>query len=283
MSQVSSSVTYGHGKGGFRTALLQAGDATCEVYAHGAHVTSLRKGDRNVLFLSKEAVFAKDRAIRGGVPVCWPQFGMTGSLPQHGFARTSAWSFGEEKASGGSAFVSLALQQTEETLALWPHGFTLVYHLTLTETSLEMRLSVTASGTTDLEFTTALHSYFALEHDVTEARVAGLQGLDYTEHGKLSSELPETIAVTAETDRIYRNVPRRITLRDGAERVVTIESTPSLPDAVVWNPWIEKAHKMSDFGDEEYHNMICIESAAIANKVIVGKGTTWSGAQTIHF
>ena len=30
---------------------------------------------------------------------------------------------------------------------------------------------------------------------------------------------------------------------------------------MVWNPWIGRARQLADFGDDEYHEMICVETA----------------------
>jgi D-hexose-6-phosphate mutarotase len=43
----------------------------------------------------------------------------------------------------------------------------------------------------------------------------------------------------------------------------------------VWNPWIAKAKAMPDFCDEEYREMVCVESGNVAdNRLTLAPGET---------
>ena len=122
------------GSGGLPKAMLRSADgaATAEVYQHGATLTSWAVGGRELLFLSPKAAFEAPKAIRGGVPVCFPQFAMLGPLAsQHGFARNREWQVADLTDSS----VTLVLSSSEDTLALWPHPF-----------QLEMTVRVLAGG-----------------------------------------------------------------------------------------------------------------------------------------
>lgn len=48
---------------------------------------------------------------------------------------------------------------------------------------------------------------------------------------------------------------------------------------VVWNPNKEKATGMSDFGDDQYHDMICVEPGILDN-TLLEEGQTASLTQT---
>ena len=74
------------GAGGQPKVVLSTADATAEVYLHGATLTSWKVGGEELIFVSPKAVFEPPKAIRGGVPVCFPQFGMLGPLKVRGAA-----------------------------------------------------------------------------------------------------------------------------------------------------------------------------------------------------
>jgi len=113
------------GLGGMpRLELVAPDGARAEVYAHGAHVTSwVPAGGVERLFLSERSVFNGQAAIRGGVPVIFPQFSMEGPLPRHGFARTRAWEFVTAGVEAGGASASFRLVDSAETRRIWPHAF----------------------------------------------------------------------------------------------------------------------------------------------------------------
>src|SRR5438067_13913064 len=98
-----------------------------EIYLHGAHVTQFQpKGHQPVLFLSKESSFQSDKAIRGGVPICFPWFGPKAddsAAPMHGFARISQWKLDSMQRAGDEAIVVMSLQSDATTRRRWPHDF----------------------------------------------------------------------------------------------------------------------------------------------------------------
>ena len=196
-----------------------------------------------------QAVFKPPKAIRGGVPVCWPQFSDFGPLQQHGFARNQPWKL---LSSGGSsphgAFAELELRDDDATRATWPHAFALRLCVSLSDAgALRMDLEAENTGTEALSFTFALHTYFRA--DALKARVLGLTGtayLDSLQARTRCTEAADSVAFDKEVDRIYLAVPSRLQLADPAH-TFTLE-THGLPDAVVWNPWIAKAAAMADFG-----------------------------------
>ena len=86
------------------------------------------------------------------------------------------------------------------------------------------------------------------------------------------------IALNGETDRVYTNVeePKVSVLESGETRFEIVRDT--LRDVVVWNPWIEKAKGMADFGPKEaYKNMICVEAGSVNQWLTLEGGETWEG------
>ena len=149
---------------------------------------------------------------------------------------------------------------------------------------LTQRLSVTNDGEGELAFTTALHTYFGVG-DISTARVSGLQGTSYLDSldGRIKKvDDDESIAFTAEVDRIYVGVRRRLTIGDG-RRTVTLTTTPTLPDAVVWNPWIDKAAATADLENGDYTRFVCVEAAlAASGPARVAPGGVWVAEQRVE-
>jgi galactose mutarotase-like enzyme len=159
-------VHIGKGRGELPVATLtHPSGATAEVYLHGAHVTSWRPADGvERLFVSSASRYAAGKAIRGGIPVCFPQFSGRGPLPNHGFARTSSGWQVESTSSdgpGGEVCLVLSLSDSDESRAVWPHAFELRYTVTLRDASLSTDVQLRNAGGEPLEFTAALHTYLA--------------------------------------------------------------------------------------------------------------------------
>src|SRR5262245_32699063 len=169
------------GREGLPSLALVAGDgARAEVYLHGAHVTSwIPAGGDERLFLSARSRFGPGEAIRGGIPVCFPQFAAQGPLPNHGFARTSVWELAEaQRTVTGAARALLRLADSPATRAQWSHPFALELTVSVTGRTLELGLTVINTGAKAFEFTGALHSYLRVA-DVRRATVRGLQNVRY--------------------------------------------------------------------------------------------------------
>jgi glucose-6-phosphate 1-epimerase len=140
---------------------------------------------------------------------------------------------------------------------------------------LVMLLEVENTGESEMTFEEALHSYFAVE-DVREVLVRGLENTGYRDKvDGLASKMQgaEPLRFTGETDRIFESTAAKCEIEDGVTgRRITVNKSGSMT-TVVWNPWIEKALKMKDFGDEEWRRMICVETAnAGVNAVTIGPG-----------
>ena len=256
------------------------------MFKHGAHVTSWRDAAGNeLLFVSKKALFQPPKAIRGGIPVCWPQFSDFGSLGQHGFARNREWELvGGGTDESGGAFVDLVLRDCEETRAEWPHSFELTLRVVISDAgTLHCDLGVNNTGAQELAFTAALHTYFRC--DAKNTTVRGLHGASYLDSlaGRcVVVQEDEAVSFGAEVDRIYLGVGGKpLLLVDATHGRTVAVAASNMPDAVVWNPHVAKAKAMADFGDEEYLDMVCIEPAVVQPAVKLAPGQVWRGGQVL--
>ena len=270
------------GAGGLPMVALRSTDgASAHVYLHGAHVTSwkpARDSDER-LFLSERSEFRAGAAIRGGIPVIFPQFAAEGPLPRHGFARTSEWTLDNVSSKGGDAIASLSLRDSAGTRAIWNHEFLATLGVRVGGDQLAVTLAVENRGKSPLAFTAALHSYLRV-HDVRDTTLVGLRGTKHRESGApgtLVKEASDTLHFDGEVDRVYVDVPRTLTLWE-PERSLEI-GFETFPDAVIWNPGPEKAAALADMEPHGERHMVCVEAAAVQRPVTVPAGERWSGSQ----
>lgn len=250
---------------GLKALRLRACGSEAVVYLHGAHVASFRTSEHGeLLWLSQQAVYSASKAIRGGVPICFPWFGAhptRSELPAHGFARTSEFRFEGAEMHGGNLVARLLLESGPATAELFPHGFTARLIVTVgRELSLSFEVENTGSDAFDYEL--ALHTYLGVS-DVRSVELEGLTGASYDDkvtgaHACL--EQGASLKFGGETDRVYDS-SSRVTVIDAARRRRLLIDKVRSSTTVVWNPWIEKAKRMSDFGDDEWPHMLCVEAA----------------------
>jgi len=263
---------------------LRADDgAVAEVHRHGAHVTSWRPaGDgEDRLYLSPRSEFGGSAAIRGGVPVIFPQFAAEGPLPRHGFARTSLWSLGGMgRTADGAAEIDLVLRDSAETRAVWDVSFRAVLLVAVVARRLAITLRVENLDAKTLSFTAALHTYLRV-HDVGEASIHGLRGTSYRVSGEraLVADDADHLDVRDFVDRVYVDAPPRLELRE-RDRSMIVESE-AFRDAVIWNPGRERAAALDDLEPGDERRFVCVEAAAVQTPVTLAPGRTWSGTQTL--
>jgi len=249
--------------------------STAEIYLHGAHVTEFqKKGEAPLLFTSLFSRFARDQAIRGGVPVIFPWFGPREGEPAHGFARLSDWELHEAvTVPEGGVSLRFSLPETAAEAA-WP-AFSANYVVTITDT-LALELIITnTSEDQQLSFENCLHTYFTVG-DSSAVTISGLKGADYLDKADnfaLKTDTTEAIKIASEVDRTYLDTTGPVEILDPKlRRRIQIEKSGSA-STVVWNPWIAKARQMPDFGDDEYQRMVCVESGNVArNKLVLPPG-----------
>ncbi|KAL8857288.1 MAG: hypothetical protein Q9178_006214 [Gyalolechia marmorata] len=282
------------------TASLPTGEQLV-VLLYGATVISWKSANgKENLFLSSKALLDGSKPVRGGIPLVFPVFGPpspdhpTGKLPQHGFARNSRWEYlGKSSSessslpnSKGDASVKLDFGLSNSMLSdsKWDYEFNLTYSVTLSQDSLETSLVVRNTGSSNYDFQVLFHSYLAID-DIGETTVSGLEQAafkDKVQGGKDVEPAGKPISITSETDRLYTTAPEQMIniLEKGNGRYELTRDM--LPDVVVWNPWIEKAKGMADFGPEDgYKKMICVEAGSVSAWNTLEAGETWEGAQRI--
>ncbi|HJY80970.1 MAG TPA: D-hexose-6-phosphate mutarotase [Candidatus Binatia bacterium] len=257
------------GNGGLPKVRITSSEVVGEMYLHGAHVTSWKlAGQEEVLFLSSQSRWEPGHAIRGGVPICFPWFGGKADdpkAPAHGFVRTKTWQLEAIAQVGGGVTVSMFTESDESTKRWWPAEFRLVHRVTFGR-ELRLELVVTNTGKTSLRFEEALHSYHRVGN-IEKTRVRGLDRLHYldkTDRNENKTQQGE-IAIVSETDRVYLNSQDPVEVEDPVLRRRTRVTKQNSLTTVVWNPWVQKARALSDLGDDEWMQMICIETSNVAD------------------
>ncbi len=271
--------------------------ASAEIFLQGAQISRFqRKGGSPVLFLSKQCIYKEGQALRGGVPICWPWFGVleknnelitaqyknvdTASIMNHGFVRLMEWQLDNIEISNNNLTVlefSLDLNDDNNNLApvfykkYWPFTTKLSYRVEIGK-SLTASFVVSNKGSEPFSYTSALHSYFAVDH-IKNAIISGFSKADYVDaldEWKQKTQL-EDIAFNKEVDRIYKSSPHKIILSD-RNRFIMLASQGS-ESTVIWNPWVDKSRQLSQFDDDEYQSMVCIETAnALDDAVTLATG-----------
>jgi len=258
-------ISFRAGQGGLPMVRVETATSLVEVYLQGAHVTHFqRHGDKPILFLSRQAVFAPGKPIRGGVPVILPWFGNREGQPAHGFARTAVWELLDVGFSDNdSARLRFRLPETAipQGWARFVAEFEVIVGM-----ELEMGLKVTnVDESRELPLESCLHSYFAVS-DISQVEVNGLQGVNYLDALDGFADKTEravSIQFAGEVDRVYQNSSHTVEIIDRQwNRSIEVNKQDSL-STVVWNPWIEKSRRLSDFGDDEYLRMVCVESGNV--------------------
>ncbi|MFL6634681.1 MAG: D-hexose-6-phosphate mutarotase [Massilia sp.] len=248
---------------------LRAPDgAEATITLYGAHlvswkaVTTAGGPAQERLFLSSLSALDGRKAIRGGVPVIFPQFAERGNGMRHGFARVATWRLVDQGEQEGAAFAVLALNQADvppQVAAAWPYAFELLLRVTVHGAQLDMALDVRNTGAQAFPFAAALHTYHLVE-DVEAVRIDGVQ--------------TETLAITDKLDQVFERIAGAIAFDTGADKV-TLEQT-GFKDAVVWNPGAADAAALSDMEDEEYRRFVCIEPALLGPQQLE-PGGVWRG------
>ncbi len=273
------------GAGGLPKVVLSSRDgARAEIYLHGAQLTSWvpagSSADR--IFLSARSRFSEGAAIRGGIPVSFPQFAAQGPLPNHGFARAQRWDLTRaDLDDDGSASAVLRLTDSGATRQLWPHAFALELSARLSGVSLVVGLGVVNTGATRFEFTAALHTYLAVA-DAAQTSVHGLQRAAFIDKVRGEPDCRETNAVLridGAIDRVYRAAPADLEVHEPS-RAMALRAT-GFPDTVIWNPGAAGAQALADLGADQQRAMLCVEAAAAAAPIVLAPDAAWRGTQSL--
>ena len=261
------------GQGGLTKAVVETALAAGEVYLHGGHITHFQpSGQEPVLWMSQESMFESGKPIRGGIPLCFPWFGPHATQPDapgHGWARLNAWKVNASSVDPrGLATIELELEQDEfHCLLKMEFGQVL---------DVELAVRLVSGAREPSKYQVALHSYFAVG-DVASISITGLEQADYIDKLDQASRKAATgkaIQFDAECDRIYLDTKATCTLHDPVmSRRIEVAKRGS-EHTVVWNPWIAKAARMPDFGNQEWQKMVCIETANVGPEQWLSPGET---------
>lgn len=259
---------------------LPCGD-TVLVALQGAHVLSWVSQGRERLYLSPNNLWDGKSAIRGGVPVCFPQFNQRGTLPKHGFARNMNWTVGEAAASGDAAHIDFTLSTNPDTLAIWKQAFVAVLRVALAPGHLTVTLTVNnTEAQNELHFSGALHTYLAVDDiDLTELR--GLGGRpEWDAVADVHGLADEALYFDGEFDRVYDAAANPLHLQDGTS-TLQIEQSPSWANSVVWNPGEGKCAALADMPPQGFARMLCVEAAQVFDPISIPAGGQWVGWQRL--
>ena len=264
---------------GLTKAVVTTAVSSAEVYTHGAHITAFQKnGEPPLLFTSAESLFAPGKAIRGGVPICFPWFGNREGDVAHGFARTTAWQLVKTAAVSDGTIILLFALPALPARPDWKNLRT-EFIVTVAD-KLTMELTVTndsCDGPIMIE--NCLHTYFTVG-DIGQVSLTGLKGhtyIDKVDNFTRKQETGDALRISSEVDRVFPNATGPVEIHDASlRRKILVEKSGSA-SCVVWNPWIAKAKAMADFGDEEYHRMVCVEAGNVGeNKITLAPGQSKS-------
>ena len=255
-----------NGHGGLPLVKIRTPWSAAEIYLHAAHVSHFQKnGEPPLLFMSAKSHFAAGKAIRGGVPICYPWFGPREGEPAHGFARFTAWELVKTAAApDGTVMVHFALPETPVREA-WKSLRT-EFVVTVGEALTLELVATNASADKTLEIENCLHTYFHVG-DIGAVTLTGLEGAPFDDFafGAGGKRLPAENAplrITQETNRVYPDNAAAVEIRDEKlKRTIRVEKFNS-QSTVVWNPWTTQ--KMpEDFDQAEHHQMVCVESGNV--------------------
>jgi len=284
MASKSGSVVEVKDKDHFPKYLLtHSNSSTVEIYLHGATVTSWKILGTEILYLSEKAQFAAGKALRGGIPVIFPQFG-PGKLPQHGFARSQPWHFVDSKVhASGDVQATFLLRDNAETRKQWDYAFELKLTVLLKLSSLVLKLEVQNKDSKPFDFIILLHTYLAVSH-INKVTVSGLKGFQYIDKvdgGKTKEEKNELVRVSSEVDRVYIGAGKQpVQVSDGGNGDIIV-TNQHFHDFVVWNPWEEKTKGMSDMPPDGYTKFVCVESGSVSSPVTLHPNAHWAASSDL--
>ncbi|WP_338366039.1 D-hexose-6-phosphate mutarotase [uncultured Pseudoalteromonas sp.] len=260
--KLSPSVSIEQSETGLEFINVASAKCDAKIFLQGGQITEfIPKNNKPLIWVSKNETFQEGVSIRGGIPICWPWFGnhQNPNWPAHGFARTSLWQADEVHENDEQITISLKLPMKQVNTTYWPHQSALKVEFILTDT-LQVRLTTTNLSNAAFSYTQALHTYFPTS-DIKNTTVDGLQGAQYIEFGEGPFTQSEHVSFERETDMVYTQaaVQQHIHTPDGIINV----SRENSSSCVLWNPWIEKSKRLSNFADDEYLGMVCLEAANV--------------------
>lgn len=271
---LNGKIVFQTNKHGFIEATAKGQGGTSTVLLYGAHLTSfIPEGEKEVLWMSKSAEFKEGKAVRGGIPICFPWFGpapVNRSLPKHGFARLMYWEpMASQILKDGSIELQLTLLSNDFTYDLWPHEFKAVIAIT-TGRELSVSLHVENKGATEMQYSAALHTYFSVG-DAASTCVEGLGGHYYYPEGSTQRQQQKEafFELSSMVDRCYINHRQPCLIHDTAQSRTIRANKEGSQTTVLWNPWEEGARQIRDIHENGYLDYVCVEAVNTFDDTIV--------------
>ncbi len=261
------------GNGGLPFIEIRNQSATALISLHGGQILSYKPRDTgsDMLFLSSKSIYEDGKAIRGGIPVCWPWFGSDPKglqRPNHGFVRNHLWRMLSAEMAESETKISLQFIESQKKERTWKKPFLLTLEFIIGQT-LTLKLNTQNTGDKPFSITQAFHTYFHVGN-VDQVQVLGLEGCTYYDKLDQGKEKTQSgnVTIAEEVDRIYEDVGNHLMLLDKAlHRRIEIKSQ-NCKTGVVWNPWQKTSKKMADLGNQDYTHFVCVETGNIAFDLI---------------
>ncbi len=270
---ISGLAQFVSGNGGLPKLVVTTRFASSEIYLHGAQVTSWQPaGAEEVIFLSKHSHWEDGRAIRGGIPVCFPWFRAKADdpkAPAHGFVRTRQWQLDSVTSDDDESVIAvLSTDSDASTRRWWPHEFRLALRITI-GSALGLELTATNRGPAPFSFEEALHTYFRVAQ-AASVRIRGLNGVRYLDNLDQNREKIQSgdLVLTGTTDNAYIDTQCAAALVDPVLRRTLRTEKQNSQTTIVWNPWQQGAASLSDLGDDEWQQMTCVEASNILSAAV---------------
>ncbi|KAH3899651.1 probable Glucose-6-phosphate 1-epimerase [Saccharomycodes ludwigii] len=280
-------------------------ETSVTILKYGATVYSWKLANKEQLWLSDAAKLDGSKPVRGGIPLVFPVFGKhqldtatanianandvkLSKLPQHGLARNSTWEFlGQTKENPPTIQFGLYSEiANKELTSIWDYDFELIYTIELNKDSLKTEIEVSNPAKSDksFKFNWLFHTYLRIE-DIEDTFISNLKGVNvYDQLLKQSyNDVQPVVTFHEEVDRVYKNVreDRDIQVVDKGKPIHTIKRI-NLPDAVVWNPWVNKSNGMSDFEPKTgFKKMVCVEPGHVHDFIVLSPGSKWKASQIL--
>ncbi len=263
---ISGKVQFSSGTGDLTMLAINSSHSSARISLYGAQLLSfVPAGQQDVIWMSDRSLFQKGKAIRGGIPLCFPCFGPHPSdkgKPQHGFARLQEWQVAEVgETEDESISVALVLEQSEASLQLWPFSFKAAARFIIGKT-LQVQLTVTNTSAQPFDYSDALHTYFNISNIDTLA-LEGLQDATYYDAfgTQLKTQHSALLYFNEETNRRYVNTSSTCIIHDkGFDRKISVGKSGSKV-TVVWNPGEATTATMSDMAPDGFKTFVCAEPA----------------------
>lgn len=239
--------------------------ADADICLYGAHITSFRPHRGNeMLWMSQDSLFEEGKAIRGGIPVCFPWFGphpTDANLPQHGFARLTYWEVNRTSSlPNGETQICLSLNSSAFSKTYWPYDFYAELIFTIgNKLSVEFQINNTSKEA--FSYSSALHSYFLIS-SIENIAISGLEKTSYHNQldGSDGTQEEELLNITAPTTHHYYNTQADCVIIDPVFRRRTRIAKEGSKATTVWNPGEETCARMTDMHEDAFIEFVCVET-----------------------